>query len=109
MPRLQHACPDTFITIRTSLHYCSQLDVLIWHVLDMFRTFYGITSSCNNVRTRPQLSAVLRHERGEITQNEIGTIICSMFHRCTGCVGLTEIIPLIKHSVTFKNDPYPVL
>ena len=41
MQRLQHAFLDTSSKIRTTLHYRSQLDVLIWHQLDMFGTYEG--------------------------------------------------------------------
>ena len=70
---------------------------------------FGNVRCRHDVRTRPQVIIALRRECAAISQNDIRANIGSMCRSFTPVCGLTEAIPLIKHSVTFKNDPYPVL
>ena len=104
LPRLQHACPDVssnYTTVARSVDLAP-----IEHVWDILER----NVKCrHDIRTRPQMIIALRRECAAISQNDIRAIIGSMRRRCTPVCGLMEAVPLIKQSVTFKNDPYPVL
>ena len=86
MLRLQQNCPETFSPIRTLVHYGGQLSpdlAPIEHVWDIL--WHNIRSH-NNVRTQHQITAALCREWIAIAQNDIQTIMFSMFHKCTACV-----------------------
>ena len=61
---------------------CSDL-APIGHVWDIL---WRNVRSRNHVRPYSQMFVALRREWRAIKQNEIRTIICLMFNRCTGCV-----------------------
>ena len=104
MPRLQHAYPETHSRTRTPLHYHCQLEVLIWHRLKNFRAYLKCR---HDVRTHPQMITALCRKWAAIPKNDTRTIIGSM--RALPVCRLTDVIPLLKHSVTFENDPCPVI
>ena len=94
------------LKIRTSLHYPGQLEVLIWHLLNMFGVFSGETSDAIMMLEhvlKLSLRFVVNGQRSPRMASE------SLLVRCVAgtlpVCGLTEVIPLIKHSVTFENDP----
>ena len=106
---LQHACRETSSQIRTPVHYRGQLEVLIWHQLNMFRTFYGVTSETvimSEHVLKYSLHCVVNRKRSRRMTSE------PLRDRCyagESPVCRLTAIPLIKHYVKFKNDPYPVL
>ena len=44
-----------------------------------------------------------------VNGNDTRSIFGSMRHRCSACIRADGAIPLTKHFLTVKNDPYPVL
>ena len=107
MPRLQHAFPETLFKIRTSFHYRNQLEVLIWHQLDMFGTFYGVNSEAIIMWEhflKCSLPCLVNVERSSRMKPEPLFVRC--FIVALAVCGLTEVIPIFKHSVTFKR-PIP--
>ena len=58
----------------------------------------------HDVRLRPQMITTLRREWVAIPEKD-RTIIGPMRHRYTTCMRADDC----QYSVTFKNDPYPVL
>ena len=62
-----------------------------------------------NVRPRLQMITALGLELAAVPQNNIRTIMVRFFTVALPVCKLTKAISLTKHSVTFKNDPCPVL
>ena len=78
----------------------------IEHVLDIVSQN---TRSHDNVRTNHQMIAELRHNWERSPRMTKEPLLVRCYAGALPVCGLTEAITLIKHYVTSKNDPYPVL
>ena len=63
----------------------------------------------HDVRPRPKMITALHRAWAAIPLNDIRQLLVRCINGALPVCELTEGISLTKHSVTFKNDPYPVL